>query len=207
MDTINLGMFEGHCFYIKNMDVLCQNWECLACKQIFNQSQNLDRHLTDGSCNGGKTKVICNGNKFKRIFNSIEKVFYGGKSNFSYSACQWIEHMSKETGKHIHHALCGHGGERVIRDSQGHEICKVDGYEPSTKTVYQYHGCKWHGCTCLKNRINTDENRYVETKGTEEWIKKRGYNVVSVWEWRNYPKRKSLLKSSLDDILTTLCLM
>ena len=25
LDKINLGMFGGHCFYIKNMDVLCQN--------------------------------------------------------------------------------------------------------------------------------------------------------------------------------------
>ena len=107
--------------------------------------------------------------------------------------------MSEETSKHIHHALCGHGGERVIRDSQGNEICKVDGYEPSTKTVYQYHGCKWNGCTCPKNRTNTDENRYVETKGAEEWIKKPGYNVVSAWE--------CLLKSNLYYILTTLCLM
>ena len=194
LDTINLGMFGGHCFYIKNMAVLCQNWECLACKQIFNQSQNLDRHLTDGSCNGGKTKVICNGKKFKRILNSSEKVFYGGKPNFSYSACQWIEHMSEETGKHIHHAFCGYGGERVIRHSQGHEICKVDGYEPSIKTIYQYHGCKWHGCTCLKSRTNTDEDRYVETKGTEEWIKKRGYNEVSVWECEKPSKKKQYFK-------------
>ena len=125
--------------------------------------------------------------------NSSEKVFYGGKPNFSYSACQWIEHMSEETGKHIHHALCGHG-ERVIRDSQGHAICKVDGYEPSTKTVYQYHGCKWHGCTCLKSRTNTDKNRYVETKGTEEWIKKRGYKVVSVWECEKPSKKKQSFK-------------
>ena len=102
--------------------------------------------------------------------------------------------MSDETGKHIHHALCGHGGQRVIRDSQGHEICKVDGYEPSTKTVYQYHGCKWHGCICLKSRTNTDENRYVETKGTEEWIKKRGYNVVSVWECEKPSKKKQSFK-------------
>ena len=142
LPTINMGLFKGHCFYINKIDVLCQNWECKGCKQIFKQSNNLTRHLTDGSCNGGKTKLICNGKKFKRILNSSEKVFYGGKPNLSYSACQWIEHMSEETCKHIHHALCGHGGERVIRDSQGHKICKVNGYEPRTKTVYQYHGCK-----------------------------------------------------------------
>ena len=187
-------MFGGHCFYINEMDVFCQNWECLACKQIFNQSQNLDCHLTNGFCNGGKTKLICNGNKVKRILNRSEKVFYRGKPNFSYSACQWIEYMSEETGKHIHHALCGHGGERVIRDSKGKEICKIDGYEPSTITVYQYHGCEWHGCTCLKGRTNTDKNRYVETKDMEEWIKERGYNVVSVWECEKPSKKKQYFK-------------
>ena len=31
----DLGMFEGHCFYIKNMNVLCQKWERLAYKQIL----------------------------------------------------------------------------------------------------------------------------------------------------------------------------
>lgn len=55
--------------------------------------------------------------------------------------------MSVETGKHMHHALFGHGGERVILDSKGNEICQVDGYNSTTKTVYQYHGCKWHRCT------------------------------------------------------------
>ena len=194
LDTINLGMFGGHCFYIKKMDVLCQRWECIACKQIFNRSENLNRHSTDGSCNGGKTKIICNGGKFKRLLNSSEKVFYGGKPNYSYSACQWIEHMSEETGKHIHHALCGHGGERVIRDSEGNEICKVDGYEPTTKTIYQYHGCKWHGCTCLENRTNVDKNRYLATKGMEDFFKKRGYNVVSVWECKKPPKKKQFFQ-------------
>ena len=28
----------------------------------------------------------------------------------------------------------------------------VDGYEPKTNTVYQFHGCHWHGHICLKNR-------------------------------------------------------
>ena len=91
-------------------------------------------------------------------------------SNYSHSACQWIEHMIKETGNHIHRALCCHGGESMIRDSYGNEICKVDGYEPITKTIYQCHGCKWHGCTCLPNRTNADKNQYVTMTGTENFF-------------------------------------
>ena len=28
LSTINMGLLEGHCFYIKKMDVLCGRWEC-----------------------------------------------------------------------------------------------------------------------------------------------------------------------------------
>ena len=58
----------------------------------------------------------------KRISSKSEEAFYG--ESFSYTACQWIEAMSRETGRHIHHALCGHGGERVLREL-GKELCKV----------------------------------------------------------------------------------
>ena len=63
LDTINLGMFGGHCFYIKKMDVLTQKWECMTCKQVFTRSNDLTYHTNDGSCNGGNTKIICNGKK------------------------------------------------------------------------------------------------------------------------------------------------
>ena len=47
LSTINIGMFKGHCFYIDKIAVLCQNWECKGCKQIFKQSNNLTRHLKE----------------------------------------------------------------------------------------------------------------------------------------------------------------
>ena len=111
-EQINIGLFEGHCFYIKDMDVLCKKWECKCCKQIFTHSSNLTKHLTEERCTGGKTKIVCNGGKFKHIMNSSEKVFYGGNTQFSYAGCQWIEYESQRSGKHIHHAMCGHGGEK-----------------------------------------------------------------------------------------------
>ena len=39
----------------------------------------------------------------------------------------------------------------------------VDGYELETTTVYQFHGCHWHGHTCLKNRTKRQEKRYKDT--------------------------------------------
>ena len=49
------------------------------------------------------------------ILNLSEKVFYGGDKKFSYTACQWIEAQAIETGKHIHHKMCEHGGERMMK--------------------------------------------------------------------------------------------
>ena len=100
MTTINMGLLGGHCFYIKEMDVLCKRWMYIAsdgCRQIFTRNENLIRHLKDERCTGGKTKIICSGGKFKHILNLPEKVFYGGSTKFSYTACQWTEAQAIET--------------------------------------------------------------------------------------------------------------
>ena len=115
LPTINMGLLGGHCFYIKEMDVLCGRWECKGCRQIFARNDNLMRHLKEEKCPGGKTKIICPGSNFRHILNSLEKVFYGRDTKFSYTACQWIESQAIETSKHIHHKMCEHGGERMVK--------------------------------------------------------------------------------------------
>ena len=180
---------QGHCFFIKDIELLAKLWECAGCKQRFNRHDNYNRHVTGGTCGGGKTKLICPGTKFRRIMNSTEIVFYGGKNNFSYAACQWIEKQSKLIGKHIHHALCGHEGEFSVIIS-GKKFF-VDGYEPKTRTIFQYHGCKWHGCPCQKSgsseqsskeRNSLDEERYAKTIELEKKMKEQGFKLFSVWE-------------------------
>ena len=106
---------RGHCFFIKDIELLTKLWECGGCHQRFNKHVNYNRHVTGGTCGGGKTKLICPGGKFERIINSSEIVFYGGDKNFSYAACQWIEKQSELIREHIHHALCGHGGEFSVK--------------------------------------------------------------------------------------------
>ena len=41
-------------------------------------------------------------------------MFYGGDTNIGYTACQWIEAQTIETGKQIHHKMCGYEGERMV---------------------------------------------------------------------------------------------
>ena len=186
---------QGHCFFIKDIELLTKTWECVGCRQRFNRHDNYNRHVTGGTCGGGKTKFICPGEKFERIMNSTEKVFYGGNKKFSYAACQWIEKQSELIGRHIHHALCGHGGEYYVhlyagkeKNSHAREI-PVDGYEPKSNTIFQYHGCKWHGCPCQKRKERNSleeersaEQRYAKTIELEKKMKEQGFKIVSVWE-------------------------
>ena len=111
---VDIGLYDGHCFYIKDIELLTKHWECVGCQQRFNRHDNYNSHVNNGTCTGGKTKVICQGQKFKKIMSSSEKVFYGGNTQFSQAACQWIERQAELLGKHIHHALCGHGGEYCV---------------------------------------------------------------------------------------------
>ena len=85
LPTINMRLLGGHCFYIKKMDVLCNQWECKGRQQIFMRNENLIRHLKDERCTGRKTKIICSGGKFEHILNLYEKAFYGGDTKFSYT--------------------------------------------------------------------------------------------------------------------------
>ena len=56
----------------------------------------------------------------------------------------------------------------------------IDGFEPLSKTVYQFYGCYWHGCECVK--VNRNLKRFKETMEIESLIKKAGYNLISIWE-------------------------
>ena len=181
---------QGHCFFIKDIELLTKLWECGGCGQRFNDHRNYNRRVTGGACGGGKTKLICPGTKFRRIMNSSEKVFYGENTNFSYAACQWIEKQSELVGEHIHHALCGHGGEFSVKI--GRKKFFVDGYEPKTRTIFQYYGCKWHGCPCRKERNSLDEKRYSKTIYLEEKMKEQGFKLISVWECER-PELKNMI--------------
>ena len=184
LPTINMGLLGGHCFYIKKMHVLCKRWECKGCRQIFTRDENLKRHVKGERCTGGKTKIICSGGKFRHILNSSQKVFYGKDATFSYATCQWTEAQAMEIGKHIHHKRCGYGGERIVKvwvlnDKKAPVPFLVGGYEPKTNTVYQFHGCHWHGHECLKNRTKRKEKRDKDTCQID-WLMKKMDGIQSI---------------------------
>lgn len=64
-----------------------------------------------------------------------------------------------------------------------------DGFDPNTKTVYEFNGDFWHGNLNIydPNKINklnkmTFKDLYDRTISRENFIKANGYNIVSIWE-------------------------
>ena len=81
-------------------------------------------------------------------------------------------------------------GEQVIPLKRGK--VRVDGYDPLTKRVLEFHGCEFQGCRRCKphNHHNktfhhpdrTIEEMYQATKAKTELLEKAGYTVIEQWE-------------------------
>ena len=135
---------------------------------------------------------------------------FNPEGSFGIKATCWLEYVARQSVTHIHHR-CGHRGEQLVAG------VKVDGYHPETKTVFQYHGCFWHGCIkCFpkpekrakviyidkNNKEITREAAYQKTSKRSEVIRFLGYNLVERWEhqeprpWWNDgipPKRNAIV--------------
>ena len=95
------------------------------------------------------------------------------------------------------------GGEHVIL--YGAQTFHVDGYDENTNTVYEFHGCFWHGCPkCYPDRIKQRHKMchlsmrdvYQTTLAKEDAVFAEGYNVVIMWqcEWESLEKEDETLR-------------
>ena len=68
---------------------------------------------------------------------------YNGNAKTSKKAMMWLKYMAETKRINIKHAK--NMGEFQIGNF------KVDGYDSSSNTAYEFHGCLWHGCLkCFK---------------------------------------------------------
>ena len=195
---LNMGLYYGHAFLITDLKQVANTYTCGECQARFTQSCHLARHVAK-NCSRGQTKINCLNNHIKAPSSAYERAFYP-EQTCSFVAIKWLEWEAKNRGIHIHHARCGHGGERKILGA------RVDGYHPESKTVFQFHGCLWHGCEkCYPEerqtpvqqktrqgkvipRLDTEKkpmNRktaYELTLQRTQSLRKEGYRVVEKWE-------------------------
>ena len=153
---------------------------------VWHLGRNLPPKLTNILTIGiyeGHARLDCPGERVESPQTAFEKAFYP-KQFASQESLRWLEREAKRRKIHIHHAMCGHGGERWV------ESAPVDGYNHATKTIFQYHGCHWHGCRkCfphdrdkIVDRNNqTREDRYEASKKRTRYLKKAGYQVIETW--------------------------
>ena len=188
---------------ITDINKVTNNSTCGECLARFTRSNNLNRHIK--TYTRGRTNISCPGNRILAPESAFEKAFYP-EGSFGVKATCWLEYEAKQRGIHIHHHRCDHGDERTIMGQ------KVDGYHPETKTVFQCHGCFWHGCiecfprpeqrnevisTDYKGNEITREAGYQRTLKRSEVIRYCGYNLVERWEhekprswWHSRPPPK-----------------
>ena len=157
--TMNIGLYEGHAFLIKDINKASNNYTCGECMARFTRASDFTRHAP--RCTSGRTEISCPGNRILSPESAFEKAFYP-EGRFGKKATCWLEYVSRQSGTHIHHHRCGHGGERLIGGAP------VDGYHPETKTVFQFHGCHWHGCIkWFPNPEQRTEVIHVDKNGNE----------------------------------------
>ena len=145
-----------------------------------------------GACN-----MYWRKNHLKENTIAVEPVrgWRGANINSSLKALQWLywnEHNIAKQGAsadRIRHVR--NGGEQSIHTSNKRYF--VDGYDPITKTCYEFNGCFFHGCpTCYPNRDikhyvtpdRTVEELYQATLTKRIALLKAGYRVNEIWECR-----------------------
>ena len=127
---------------------------------------------------------------------------------YGHLAREWLEWLSFSENISIKHMF--NGKEKRLGPRQ----LPVDGFCQQTKTVYQLHGCYWHGHLCHLNRDKqgnfkvenlsngkTMSELQAETRKNAEYLKDLGYKVTEIYEcqWRKMkssdPKVKAFLQN------------
>ena len=111
----------------------------------------------------------------------------------------WINHQLRQqrqsTEDQLMHAH--NQGEHTI--SVGRHQMHVDGFDPTTQTVYEFQGCFYHGClTCFPHRDQLHRKHdqmsmrqiYQLTQDRNQLIREAGYPLVEMWEcqWNKQKK-------------------
>jgi len=121
-----------------------------------------------------------------------------GKSRYGKTAQGWLAWMEFQDNVCIETAI--NGGERRV----GQHGLPVDGFCQVTWTIYQFHGCHWHGHDCdnveeTLIRGLSNQARREETAKKERYLRQLGYRLVSIWEceWSSRVKASTQIRSFL----------
>lgn len=102
----------------------------------------------------------------------------------SKSSIEWLEFLKVKNKVHIVHAL--NGGEMTWKSY------RFDGFDAFSNTVYEFHGCLFHGCPiCYPHSAEqvrhphtgqSMQELYRLTVNREHELKQHGFNLITIWE-------------------------
>jgi hypothetical protein len=187
----------------------------IVCKKHGNFSQGVKEHMKGSGCPACKpnfkktTETFIEAAKKKHGEKyDYSKVDYKGNDVLVNIVCK--KHGEFQQTPHAH--LAGYGCKRCVANSSKKEnewldslgieglirqhrlkindkIRVVDGFDPKTNTVYEFHGDYFHGNPKYYKPYwthNVSKKKFKElydkTVEKREIIKKAGYNYVEIWE-------------------------
>jgi hypothetical protein len=109
-------------------------------------------------------------------------------ARYSEEALEWLEYVKEFEGvPNLRHAANSERGEMHI----GKYF--VDGFDKNSNTIFEYHGCFFHGCQkCYPPDTRNPITRKLlfqswrDTFQREAMLRKMGYNLKSIWgcQWK-----------------------
>ena len=109
----------------------------------------------------------------------------------------WMDYIIETEGVHILHA---HNHISEVRIGP----YLVDGYDPKTRTVYEFNGCYFHGCSdCRKDQDDLGKERKMHTETKEKYLHLKGYHMRIIWEHSFKLQEKSDVKQAVYSTTTT----
>jgi very-short-patch-repair endonuclease len=174
--------FKEAIYYYCRLDVDILRQGCVIFSRLIKDVTNVFPFY-DKTCHtiaGLALKIYRTNFLNEETIGQIPAQGYGGNVNQSTIALYWlrgVEEKLRERGFLFNSKLTA-GGERCIL---GHF---VDGYCESTRTIYQFHGCFFHGCiecydsdstnTVLNETFHTLRER---TRRTTQLFQQHGYTL------------------------------
>ena len=196
--------FKEAIYYYCRLDVYILRQGCVIFSRLIKNVTNVFPFY-DKTCHtiaGLALKIYRTNFLNEETIGQIPAQGYGGNVNQSTIALYWLRGVAEELREQglLFSSKLSADGERCIL---GHF---VDGYCETTRTIYQFHGCFFHGCKeCYDGESYntvTNETFYTlreRTKRTTQLFQQHGYTVVERWEC-NF-RCESGLKSDLVNVL------
>ena len=194
-------VFKDAMYYYCRLDVDILRHGCIIFARLIKNITNVFPFY-DKTCHtiaGLALKVYRTNFLREETIGQIPAQGYGGNINQSTIALYWlwdIESDLEMNGNTLHSKLSPDGEYNIM----GHY---VDGYCPETNTIYQFHGCFFHGCeTCYNGEmfnIVVNESFYTlreRTRRIMQKFKDQGCGVIEMWEC-NFINENKLTKNML----------